>query len=83
MTIHLVLALTLVPFAMLSWQEPPPWVAPPVNAKLKLSPTVNAFTGPDLTSPDPPAILHGKLEPSALTGELSGALNGTGDLKIM
>lgn len=84
MTSHLEALVGFLSLLIDTWQEPPPWVAPPLNASVCGTPigmTFLAFS----TSYTPGRCLQGKSDPDASRGLLLivDAPKGTGEVIIM
>ena len=79
MTIHLELFVAGVSVVREIWQEPPPWTDSPRKESFCEAPIAMLVTVP----PELLVALHGKFDPSALRGLLSGLPYGGGVAKIM
>ena len=73
-TIHVELFVAGVSVVRETWHEPPPWTDSPKKESFCEAPTAMLVTVP----PELLVALHGKFEPSALRGLLSGLPYGGG-----
>ena len=79
MTIHLELFVAGVSVVRETWHEPPPWTDSPKKESFCEAPIAMLVTVP----PELLVALHGKFEPSAMRGLLSGLPYGGGVAMIM